>query len=117
MATDNQYSPPNAPVSDIAAPGNRGAIKLQIRRMSPHQNAKVFAVLFAVSSAIFLVPFGLIATAFAPQGAGLSGGFLIAAPLIYLVFGYISTALGCMLYNFLFKFVGGIEYESDTQHI
>lgn len=119
MAIDNPYTPPNAAVADVGSPrGNRGAVRHQVRRLSPHQNAKVFAVLFAVSSAVFLVPFGLLAAAFAPQGTGGIGfGFMIVAPLIYLVIGYVMTAISCAFYNFMFRFVGGIEYETDTQGI
>jgi hypothetical protein len=44
-------------------------MKTQIERLSPHQNGKVFGVLFAMGSLVFLVPFVLIAMAVAPTGS------------------------------------------------
>jgi hypothetical protein len=114
MAIENPYTPPGAQVADIA-PGS--LVRHQVRRLSPHQNAKVSAVMFALTSLIFLVPFGLFAAAFAPDtatGAGMGAGFLIFAPLLYLVVGYVMTVIACAIYNFVVRFTGGIEYESQT---
>ena len=33
---------------------------------------------------------------------------------MYLVFAYCAVAIGCLIYNFLQKFVGGIEFETST---
>jgi len=33
-------------------------------------------------------------------------------PIGYLVMGYAMTAIGCWLYNGMFKYIGGIEYET-----
>ena len=88
-------------------------MKKQIARLSPHQNAKVFAVLMAVSSMVFVVPFFLIFSAAAPPGQpGPPTIMFFLMPIFYLVFGHIFVALGCLIYNFLFKFVGGFEFES-----
>lgn len=90
-------------------------MKTQIQRFSPHQNGKVFAVLMAVSSLVFVVPFMLIASATAPQGSGAMPLFMVVLfPLFYLVFGYVMVAIGCWLYNVMFKYIGGIEYESRS---
>ena len=92
-------------------------MKVQISRFSPHQNAKVFGVLTAVASLIFVVPVFLMFT-FAPptdpQGNSVEGPrmFLLFAPLIYLVLGYIMTVIMCALYNLLARFTGGLEYET-----
>ncbi len=32
-------------------------------------------------------------------------------PFLYLVFGYISVAIGSLVYNFFQKFIGGFEFE------
>ncbi len=86
-------------------------MKQQIARFSPHQNAKVMAVMMAVTSLIFLIPFVLLATVF---GAGRAAPLwmIIVAPLFYLVIGYISMVIGCAIYNVLVPFTGGIEYET-----
>jgi hypothetical protein len=89
-------------------------MKQQVARFSPHQNGKVFAVLMAVSSLVFLVPFGLIAVASAPEGAKAPFLMFLALPLLYLVLGYASVAVGCAFYNFMFKYVGGIEFEVEA---
>ncbi|UUZ71854.1 hypothetical protein LP415_24445 [Polaromonas sp. P1(28)-8] len=87
-------------------------MKKQIERFSPHQNA---AVLMAVSSLVFVVPFMLIASSFAPQGAGRSALAVLAFPVMYLVIGYLSVAIGCWVYNLLFPYIGGIEFQArDT---
>lgn len=87
-------------------------MKQQIARLSPHQNGKVFAVLLTVTSLIFMVPFFLLFAAFTPAEARPQMFMLIVLPLVYLVFGYVSIVIGCALYNFLYRFVGGIEFES-----
>lgn len=90
-------------------------MKQQVARFSPHQNGKVFAVLMAVSSLVFIVPFGLFAMVSAPEGARGPMSMFLVMPFIYLVFGYISVAIGCAVYNFMFKYIGGIEFESTAR--
>ena len=92
-------------------------MKIQISRLSPHQNAKVLAVLMAVGSLPF-VALMFVAFYFLPavdaQGNPVQGppGFLILVfPLVYLVLGYVMVAIGCWLYNLLAKPLGGVEYE------
>lgn len=38
---------------------------------------------------------------------------VVIFPVFYLIFGYISVAIICLFYNFLQKYIGGFEYESD----
>jgi hypothetical protein len=92
-------------------------MKQQVSRLSPHQNGKVFGVLMALGSLVFVVPFMLVMTAFTPAGGEGSPPLLmfLVMPVIYLVFGYLSVAIGCALYNFMFKYLGGIEYESKGE--
>lgn len=87
-------------------------MKKQIERFSPHQNAKVFAVLMAVSSLVFLVPFMLIGSAFTPRGMGMPALAVLAFPVMYLVIGYLSVLIGCWVYNLLFPYIGGIEFQA-----
>ena len=89
-------------------------MKKQIKRLSPHQNGKVFGILMALSSLVFVIPFAL-AFSFMPMAEGQGGPgvlFLIGAPIMYLVMGYVMTAVGCLIYNFAYKYIGGIEYET-----
>ncbi|MBK6004526.1 hypothetical protein JJB11_00360 [Ramlibacter ginsenosidimutans] len=87
-------------------------MKQQIARFSPHQNGKVFSVLALVSSLVFMVPMMLIAFASAPPEARPPTLILLVMPVLYLVAGYISVAIGCAVYNLLYKHIGGIEFEA-----
>ncbi len=97
-------------------------MKKQISHLSPHQNGKVFGVLMALSSLLFVVPMA-IAFSFIPPGVDSHGhqvssppvAMLLLFPVMYLVMGYIMTAVGCAFYNFMFKYIGGFEYESREQ--
>jgi len=86
-------------------------MKQQVARFSPHQNGKVFAVLMAVSSLVFLLPFLLISgfTGGGPKGPSML--MLLLFPVLYLVLGYLTVLIGCLLYNFMVPHIGGIEYE------
>jgi len=96
-------------------------MKKQITRLSPHQNGKVFGVLMAVSSLIFLLPVVLMMSLSAPhldqQGNPVEFPtfMFVLMPLFYLLFGYLSVAIGCILYNFLVKYIGGIEFVLEDQ--
>lgn len=90
-------------------------MKQQVTRLSPHQNAKVFAVLMTLGSLVFFVPVMLITAAFAPADAAPPLGMLLVMPVIYLVFGYLMTAAGCWIYNRVVPFIGGIEFESSDR--
>jgi hypothetical protein len=89
-------------------------MKQQVARLSPHQNAKVMAVMMAVISLIFVLPFMLIGSLFGLGGARGSLWMLIAAPIFYLVFTYIVWVIVCAIYNALVPFIGGLEYEPVT---
>ena len=90
-------------------------MKKQIERLSPHQNAKVFAVLMALGSLIFVAPFILIASFVGPRGMGPPLFMAVLLPLFYLVIGYVAVIIGCALYNSMYKYIGGIEFESNER--
>jgi len=87
-------------------------MKTRIEKLSLHQNGKVMAVLMAVSSLVFVLPFMLIATAAAPRGSGFPLGMVIALPVLYLVLGYLFVVIGCWFYNLVVRYTGGLEFES-----
>ncbi len=95
-------------------------MKQQITRLSLHQNAKVAAVLWAVTSLIFVVPMFLIFTFTAPPQARGHGFFfdffLLLFPIFYLILGYIFTVIACAAYNFFFKYIGGFEFEARDEN-
>ena len=87
-------------------------MKIQIQRFPVHQNAKVFAVLMAVSSLVFLVPFALVMSFTGPKATGPSMFMVLLFPIIYLVMGYVMIAISCWVYNVMAKHIGGLEFES-----
>jgi hypothetical protein len=95
-------------------------MKKQIKRLSPHQNGKVFGVLMGLSSLVFVIPM-FIGASLMPMPAGPHGDammmpptfMVLLFPLLYLVMGYIMTAIACVVYNFAYKYIGGIEYETS----
>jgi hypothetical protein len=40
--------------------------------------------------------------------------FVVLFPVMYLVIGYVMVVLGCAVYNFMFKFIGGMEFEAQS---
>lgn len=92
-------------------------MKKQISRLSPHQNGKVFGALMAVSSLFLVIPMALMMAAMGPQVDHNGNevvfpiGFVFVMPIIYAVFGYLFSVIGCVVYNLLFKYIGGFEFE------
>lgn len=84
----------------------------RLTRFSVGQTAKVVALLYALL-ALILVPLLLVATMASPEQERFGLGFALALPVIYGVVGYVFTALGCALYNWLATKVGGIEFTLD----
>lgn len=84
----------------------------QIRRFGVGQTAKVVATLYVLMGLVF-VPIFLIAAKFSPKETGFGPGFALALPIIYGVLGFIFTAIGCAIYNFVAGLVGGIEVELE----
>jgi hypothetical protein len=88
-------------------------MKQQVSRLSPHQNGKVFGVLFAVLSLIVVVPVFLLASMTGAGSQGMPLWAIFIAPVIYLIVGYIATVIWCALYNVITPMTGGIEYDSN----
>lgn len=88
-------------------------MKHRITRLSPHQNGKTFGIISAIVSLVFVIPFFLLGSMFGMRGAeGPPVWAIFLVPILYLVFGYIGTAIGCLIYNVLIPLTGGIEYET-----
>jgi hypothetical protein len=100
------------PAHNIHGREEAPTMKQQISRFSLHQNAKVFAVLMAVSSLVFLIPVFLIFAAIAPAQARPPMVMFLVMPVMYLLVGYVMVAIGCAIYNFMFQYIGGVEFES-----
>jgi cyanate permease len=77
------------------------------------QTAKVLGLLYGIMG-LFIVPFFLLAAMFSPNRDGQLGlGVALALPVLYGFFGFVFTAIGCALYNWVAGMVGGIEIKLD----
>ena len=86
----------------------------RLSRFSIGQTAKVLGLLNGLMGLIF-VPFFVIATMLSPGDESLGIGFALAMPILYGLLGFVFTAIGCALYNWVARKVGGIEVSLDTE--
>jgi len=84
----------------------------RLTSFSVGQTAKVVALLYALM-ALILVPFLIVLSMASPEKDRLGIGFALLLPVIYGVVGFIVTAIGCAMYNWLAQKVGGIEITVD----
>ena len=110
----------NATTSQKTIYLNSGNImRIQVKRLSPHQNGKVFGAVMAVTSLFFLLPMFAMMSFSMPQidqhgnPVNFPTFMILLMPLAYLIFGYISVAIGCLIYNFIVKYIGGIEFDVE----
>ena len=85
-------------------------MRQRIRRFGVGQTAKTVGVLYALIGLV-LAPFLLLAAMFAPQEASWGAGLVIFVPIFYGLLGFVATAIGCVVYNMVAGWVGGIEVE------
>jgi hypothetical protein len=96
---------------------------VSIRRFGVIRTSNVAALIYFILTLIFVIPLALLLAA-APSipvadgfgrttavNIGGSAIFLLVLPFIYGIFGWILTALGCLLYNLVASFTGGIAVE------
>jgi hypothetical protein len=85
----------------------------RLTRFSVGQTAKVLGLVYALIGVI-LVPLLLIATMASPEEERFGVGLALALPVLYGLFGFVFTAIGCALYNWIAGKVGGIEVSLET---
>ena len=96
-----------------------------VRRINPLSLAKIAGLLYAIIGliigAFFSLLFGVIgslnpAQEEMPHGIAMlmGAGSIITLPIVYGVLGFITTAVGAMIYNGLAGVVGGIEIDVDA---
>lgn len=99
---------------------------VRIRRFGVLRTASVLALLYGLAALIFFgifAVFVLIAGVQSPSfpggmpgfeaGAGAVGILIFGAiaAALYGIFGWIFTAIACLLYNWVAGFAGGVEFE------
>ena len=83
-------------------------MRQQLARISVHQTAKVVAIMYALLG-LLITPLLLLGSLADPEET-MSLWLALVFPLLYGVFGYIFTAIGCALYNAIASRFGGIEF-------
>lgn len=99
----------------------------RIRRFGVIKTANVVAFLYVVIVTVIFVPIGLIVAIAAPNaGFGNTGGFAgnagalavlflwLLIAVFYGIFGWIFTAIACLLYNFAAGMIGGVEIQLEA---
>jgi hypothetical protein len=79
----------------------------RITRVSIWQAAKFSAVLYFLMGLVFAIPLAI----FSPAGEGFGIGFALALPFMYAIGSLIFVPIGCLIFNFVAKLVGGLEFE------
>lgn len=82
-------------------------MKKRLTYISPLQLGIVLALVYGLISLI-MVPFVTLGTIFGHGGLGLI--FMVFAPFIYAIGGFIGGVLSAFVYNIVAKWSGGIEY-------
>jgi hypothetical protein len=82
----------------------------QIARFSVGQTAKVVGILYGLMGLVF-VPIFLLIGMMSPETKGMGTGFALAMPILYGGLGFVFAGLGCLLYNWVASWAGGVEVE------
>jgi hypothetical protein len=93
-------------------------MKIQISRISIGQSAKVVGVVHAVlaSPILLLGIVGLLARS-TPTISGFSPIWLFLSPFIYGLGAYVLAILMCLIYNFVARYFGGVEYTTSEKMV
>lgn len=95
-----------------------------IKRIAPIQLGKMLAAIYGLFSLVF-IPFFLLSAVFAsfapsapgasamPAMLGMGIGFMLVFPFLYAAMGFVSGAIGALIYNLVAKWLGGIEIEVE----
>ena len=80
------------------------------------QTAKVLGLLYGLMG-FLTIPFIIMAGIYLPPKSGFGIGYALTVPVLYGLMGFVFTAVGCALYNWVAGMVGGIEIklESDVR--
>lgn len=82
-------------------------MQYRLKRFGIHPTALIVAILYFVLALVF-VPFFYVASRSAAGGSQLPAIVVVIGPLLYGIFGYVFTAIGCWLYNLVASWTGGI---------
>ncbi len=88
-----------------------------IKKFGVFQTAKVAAVIYFFLALIIIIPMFLIMSmlpAYEETNVFPGNVFLFVMPFLYGIMGFVFTAIGCVIYNFIAARMGGITIEVET---
>lgn len=81
-------------------------MQYRLTRFGIHSTALIVGIIYFVL-AVVCIPIFYIATRNAANG-GLPVAALVVAPIVYGIFGYLFTVIGCWIYNLVAGWTGGM---------
>jgi hypothetical protein len=91
-------------------------MKMQISRISIRQTAKVVGALHVVLAVpVFLLGIFALLTRSTLITSAVSPIWLLLAPFIYGLGAYVLGAMMCLIYNFLARYFGGVEFTTSEK--
>ena len=85
-------------------------MNVRITRISQFQTAKVIAALYFVLAVVGVVLFFLLSLVSPAARQPYSFVFMLLAPFLYALIGFVTTFVAAWLYNMVARVVGGVEY-------
>ena len=85
-------------------------MKKQVVRISVLQSSKIVTALYVIFGFIYSL-IGILVLIFGGQNLRTMGIFYILMPIIMAILGFIFFIIFAALYNFLVKYLGGIEVQ------
>jgi len=85
-------------------------MKKQLVRISVLQSSKIVTALYVIFGFIYSL-IGILVLIFGGQNLRTMGIFYILMPIIMAILGFIFFIIFAALYNFLVKYLGGIEVQ------
>ena len=79
----------------------------RIKRFGVASTALTVAIIYFVLGLV-IAPLIYLASASAAGGQKLPGLMFVLGPFFYAVFGYVLAAIGCLLYNVIAGWTGGV---------
>jgi len=85
----------------------------RIKKIGVVQTAKVVGILYALLSAVILVPMGIIMIVSGANGNPIGAWLTLLGPIFYGLITFVMIAILSLVYNFISKKIGGIEIELE----
>jgi hypothetical protein len=83
-------------------------MRYELRKVGALQAGKLMAILYGIIG-LLIAPFFLIGAIAVPDEFPMGLVFAVCVPFLYAAVGFVSTVIGCWLYNVLAGALGGVE--------